>query len=280
MFNTFGGLEPTAGAPRALVRHLHRPGCFADGTQARVVFVGPKRVIKLTRCPPSIALGRELACRDRPLRGLPRVHRVLGEVAVDTWEHDAPFVGLVVERLRHPRPEEAARVSGFIDAVRELVGPRQLGVSPAFDAEVALRLAAADLCGTGEAFAYLARFLQRHGAVLDVLNDRNVMLDRHGDICLTDPVCFAPDGDRGRIVQLEGDLVLVVRDAQRTAELVDSGLGARLVGRGKNRWRAEGAVRAAESMLLALAAAGIDLESDAAAEAIAAALRRLSDGLQ
>ena len=280
MFSTFDGLEPTPSAPSALVRNLHRPGRFDDGTQARVVFIGQTRVIKLTRCPTSIALGCELASRDRPLRGLPRVHRVLGEAAVDTWERDAPFVGLVLERLRHPRPDEAQRVSGFVDAVREVVGPRHLGVSPAFDAEVALRLAAADICGTGEAFAWLAGFLMRHGAVLDILNERNVMLDRRGGICLADPVSFAPEGDGGRLVQLEGDLVLKVRDTERTAELLDSGLGARLVGGSRNRWRAEGAVQAVESMLLAMAAAGIDLESDAATEAIAAALRRISDWLQ
>lgn len=96
MFDTFGGLEPTRGAPRAPVRNLHRPDCHVDGTQARVVFLGPTRVIKRARCPASIALGRELASRDRPLRGLPRVHRVLGEVAVDTWARDVLFVGLVL----------------------------------------------------------------------------------------------------------------------------------------------------------------------------------------
>lgn len=280
MFKTFDGLEPTPGAPRALVRNLHRPGYFDDGTQARVVFVGKTRVIKLTSCPTSIALGRELASRDRPLRGLPRVYRLFGNTAVDTWERDMPLVGLMLERLRRPRPDEAARVTGFVDAVREVVGSRQLGVSPAFDADVAMRLAAADLDGTGETFAWLAGFLRRHAAVLDIVTERNVMLDRRGDICLADPVSFAPDVGEGRLVHLEGDLTLRVCDAERTAELLVSGLNARLVGAGRNRWRAEGAVYAVESLLMTLAAARIDLESDAVAEAIEATLLRISDWLQ
>ncbi|MFO1340609.1 MAG: hypothetical protein U1F53_20715 [Burkholderiaceae bacterium] len=278
MSELFDGLVPTPGAPRALVRYLHEPDHYDEGTQARVVFTSMTRVIKLTRCAASIALAHELASRGRPPQGLPRVHRVLGEAAVDTRERNAPHVGVVMERLWEP--EDSPVLDEFLTAARKVVGSRNMGVSPTFDADIALRLAAADLCGTGEAFVWLARFLVRHGAVLDIFTDGNVLLDRRGNVCLADPVCEAPHDLGGRLARLEGDVLLRVRDEDGTAELLGSGLGRRLAGSGKNRWRAEGATHAVESMLMALAAAGIDLESDMAAEAVAVALQRISDGLQ
>lgn len=140
-------------------------------------------------------------------------------------------------------------------------------------------LAAADIEGTGAAFRFIADFMSEHKAVLDALLPRNVMFTKAGQLCLADPVTFVPLTSEHAMTVFPGTVIHVNKEA-RSAQLCGCGIRDALYDEGDDEdGRGEVAVDAVESVLLALAAAGFDLGTPEAREAIETALGAIAQNL-
>ncbi len=189
---SFGPLEPMPGAPMNLSLLLSDPfATYRDGTSTRVYDYEDDRVIVVTFCDVKAAFLEALSLVPGGIPGLPVVHRSLGD-----WAKDPDNIRwgdcFEVERLEHaPSADAQLKQSRLFKAAHAEMG-MQYGFSARVDAITAKRLAKADIEGTGQAFEFIARFLQDNDAVLDALVPRNVMFTKVGRLCLADPVSFVP----------------------------------------------------------------------------------------
>lgn len=148
------------------------------------------QVVKVTHCPPSIVMLSQLAKEPGP-PGLPRVTKCLGPTAVN--QDNQVYWGFAIERLEGPKTQQQKNLlDGFlgeVDLLDKLLTTQGLR-NWVHSAQLVDHLAAANLCGLRDAFAYLSKVIHQERAVLDLFREGNVLFDQAGNLCLSDPIAL------------------------------------------------------------------------------------------
>ncbi len=100
----------------------------------------------------------------------------------------------LVQRL-HPITDlpQHRRAAALRDALLAEVRGKPYSLDPDNDHKLALHLAR-KFPPLAEAFTFLARLIQDTGCVLDDIHERQLMVDRLGNLVLADPVSYNGDG--------------------------------------------------------------------------------------
>lgn len=176
-----------------------------QGAFSAVALLSEKWVGKATCCKATQSYFNLLLQLDRPVSGLPVVARKLPVVARSEDTSAGYYLVYLVQRL-HPIADlpQHRRAAALRDALSAEVRDKPYGLDPDYDHKLASHLAR-KFPPLAEAFTFLAGFIRDTGYVLDDIHERQLMVDRHGNLVLADPV--ADNGD--------GPLILSCEEAQR-----------------------------------------------------------------
>lgn len=174
--------------------YFNDPELCRQGTFSAVALLSKKWVAKATCCKATQSKFNLLLQLDHPVSGLPVVARKLRVVARSDDTSAGDYLVYLVQRL-HPITDQPQhrRAAALRDALLAEVRGKPYSLDPDYDHKLALRLAR-KFPPLAEAFTFLARFIRDTGYVLDDIHERQLMVDRLGNLVLADPVADNGDG--------------------------------------------------------------------------------------
>lgn len=185
-----GELRLVRGKKWRYARYLNDPKRCLQGAFSAVVLVSEDWVAKFTCCQATKPCFNRLLQLDHPVSGLPMVARRLRLVARSDDTSAGDYHAYLVQRL-HPITDlpQHRRAAALRDALLAEVRGKPYSLDPDNDHKLALHLARKFL-PLAEAFTFLARLIQDTGCVLDDIHERQLMVDRLGNLVLADPVSY------------------------------------------------------------------------------------------
>lgn len=173
-------------------------------------------VVKITHCPPSISLLEKLALTGSP-KGLPRITCCLGPLALN--QDCQLYWGFRIEKLYYPKTSLEENLLknflGEVDALDKLLASRGLS-GWMRSAVMAEELSVINAYGLQDAFSFLASLICKEKAVLDLFREGNVLFDKSGQLCLSDPIALTWEREG------QDEPLVWARDAQGNEVLPDS----------------------------------------------------------
>lgn len=202
----------------AYIKELLESPLLREGAYSQVIPVSPTEVVKISRCPATAELLSSLLRLQKQNKphpqGLPLVLEAYGQV-LPARQDEAPAYAWRLERLfdehdvvgmaqarahrsrqdwsRKPHLKQAvARTAWSLEDLKEALRyeREQCGFSgwkASHDMAMAMTTRLNDT-GLRATFEFLATFVKIHRRELDVLTQGNLMLDRRGYPCFSDPV--------------------------------------------------------------------------------------------